>query len=192
MGIGNAVEFNSEKHQYKASGILLPSVTEILKGAGLIDATFYTEESKVRGSYVHKACEYYDQGDLDEDSLDPQIAGYLQAYKKWKATFGYEFTWIEMPMQDKTGVYAGTSDRIIERRPRQIWDIKSGPYQKWHRVQSAAYVNMLDDPFSYTRLGLYLQSSGKFTVREFPKTDYMADLAIFQSALNIYYWKEQK
>jgi len=183
------IQLDRATHRYSNN---LPSVTTILKSVGLIDTAFYTEEGRERGRAVHLACEYYDQGDLDEDSLDPQIAGYLQAYKKWKATFGYEFTWIEMPMQDKTGVYAGTSDRIIERRPRQLWDIKSGPYQKWHRIQSAAYVHMMDDPFSYTRLGLYLQACGKFTVREFLRAEYMADLAIFQSALNIYYFKELK
>jgi hypothetical protein len=183
------IQLDRATHTYSNN---LPSVTQILKSVGLIDTAFYTEEGRARGSAVHLACEYFDQGDLDEDSLDPQIAGYLQGYKDWVAHYGREFTWIELPMQDKTGIYVGTSDRILDRRPRQLWDIKTGPPQKWHKIQGAAYVNMMDDPFSYSRYGLYLRSSGKWKVEEFPKTEYMADLAIFQSALNIYYFKEQK
>jgi hypothetical protein len=181
------VELNRETHTYTPN---LPSVTGILKAAGIIDATFFTEEGRERGSAVHLACEYFDQGDLDEDSLDEQIAGYVDAYKTFKSASGWEFDWIEFPVMDKTGMYAGTPDRALVSRPRKLVDIKTGAHQKWHGPQTAAYVNCLDDPFSYSRYGLYLQGNGKFTLREYPKAEFISDLAIFQSALNIYYWKE--
>lgn len=185
------LELDRETHQYSN---WLPAVSDIMEAAGLVDKTFFTKESRERGTMLHLVCEYYDQGDLDEDSVDPAIAGYFEAYKNWRKLSGLteKREWIEIPVSDKAHTYAGTPDRVILRRPRSIVDLKTGSYLKHHPIQLAAYVNCLDDPFSYSRFGLYLKDNGKFSVREFPKSEYMADLAIFQSALNIYYWKERK
>lgn len=184
------ITLDRETHTYSNN---LPSVTEILRSTGLIDASWFTPEARERGRAVHMACEFYDQGDLDEDVLDPAIAGYVEAYKSYRAYIGLASSheWIEMPMQDKTGVYAGTPDRVLSVRPRGIIDIKSGAPMAWHGIQLAAYVNMLDDPFSYSRFGLYLRQDGKFRLKEYPKSEYMADLSIFQSALNIHYWRQR-
>lgn len=183
------VELNRETHTYTPN---LPSVTGILKAVGIIDTAFYTEEGRERGSAVHLACEFLDQGDLDESTIDLQIAGYVEAYKKFKSDTGWEFDWIEAPVSDKAHTYAGTPDRILVSRPRRIIDLKTGPFQKWHAIQAAAYANCLDDFFSYSRFGVYLQGSGKYSLREYPKAEFVSDLAIFQSALNIYYWKERR
>jgi hypothetical protein len=68
------LELNRETHTYTPN---LPSVTTILKSVGLIDASFYTIEGRERGSAVHLACEYFDQGDLDEDTLELPTAFYF-------------------------------------------------------------------------------------------------------------------
>lgn len=183
------IELNRENHTYSGN---LPGVTSILKAVGIIDTAFYSDEGRDRGTAVHLACEYFDQGDLDESSIDPQIAGYLDAYKRFRSLTEWQFEWIEMPIRDRAGKYAGTPDRGLSARPRKLIDIKTGAYQPWHAIQAAAYVNCLEDPFSYSRYGLYLKTNGTFSMREFPKAEYVSDLAIFQSALNIYYWKGKK
>jgi hypothetical protein len=184
------IELDRATHTYSNG---LPSVTQILKSVGLIDTSFYTEEGRQRGTAVHAACEYFDQGDLDESSIDLEIAGYLDAYKAWKAYIGLasSFDWIEVPVSDKAHLYAGTPDRVLTMRPRKLIDIKTGAFQRWHPIQAAAYIACLDDPFSYSRFGLYLQLNGKYSFREFPKVEFPRDLSIWQSALNIYYWKEK-
>ena len=92
-----------------------------------------------------------------------------------------------MSLMDKCGLYAGTPDRILLARPRELWDLKTGPYQDWHRYQGAAYINCLDDPFSYSRFGIYLKKNGSFpAVREFPKKEYVDDLRVFLAALTVY------
>jgi len=183
------ITLDRDTHKYSNG---LPAVSTIMVEAGLVDASFFTPEACLRGSAVHLACEYFDQGDLDEESVGDGIRGYLNAYKRWRKATGNEpLDWIEMPVEDKTHLYAGTPDRVIARRPRSVIDIKTGDYQRYHRIQLAAYVNCLDDPFSYSRYGLYLLKTGKFKVEEFPKAEFMADLAIFQSALNLYYWRNQ-
>jgi hypothetical protein len=183
------IELDRTTHTY--TGNLL-SVTTVLEAAGLIDTSHYTEEAKDRGSKIHLACEYFDQNDLNLANIDDRIRGYVQAYIKFRnehgaATEGSE--WIEIPMADKTGSYAGTPDRVLVKRPRAVWDLKTGSFQPWHPIQLAAYVNMLDDPFSYDRVGLYLQPDGKYSVKPFSKQEFMADLGIFLSALNVVNWR---
>jgi hypothetical protein len=185
-----AIELDRETHTYSNG---LPSVTDILRSAGLIDASWFTPQAWMRGRAVHLACEYYDQGDLDEETIDPEIAGYLEAYKRYRACAGQAGNneWIEIPRQDKMGTFAGTPDRVIAARPKGIIDIKTGAPQPWHRIQLAAYVSMMDDPFGYSRLGLYLRPDGSYKVREYPKSEYISDLSIFQAALTIHYWRQR-
>ncbi len=184
-----AIKLDRESHIYSPN---LPSVTSILQGAGLVDASYYTDEGKQRGSMVHLALQYLDEGDLDESSIDPEIAGYVESYKKFKEISGYAPEWIELPMKDPAGVYAGTPDRIMVTRPRSLDDIKTGDYQPWHRLQTAAYVNMLEDPFSYERRCIYLKKDGGLPkVEVFPKAEYTYDLTVFLSCINIANWRER-
>ena len=169
----------------------LPRVTEVLKGAGLIDTQWFTEEGAARGTAVHTACQYLDEGDLDLTTLDPRIEGYVRAYDAWRRDSGVIVgaDWIECPQQDPRGLYRGTPDRILTTRPRKLIDLKTGSYQAWVALQLAAYVNMLPDPYSYSRYALYLSPDGRYSVKEFPKGEYSTDLSAFLSALNLYNWK---
>lgn len=189
----NQIEMDRATHTYRPN---LPSVTEILKGAGLIDDRFFTEESRQRGTYVHEACELLDKGTLDFSSLVPEWSGYVTSYAllvdamraagKWQGK-----VWIETPMKDPCGVYAGCQDRIFETGPpKAVWDLKTGAPLAWHKWQLAAYVNMLPKPLQWERYGIHLHKNGRMaTVVPYPKADYWADMAMFQSALNIHYGK---
>lgn len=164
----------------------------MLKDAGLIDAAWFTPDGCQRGTAVHAACHFLDEGDLDEETLDPALTGYVEAYKTFRrATVATEWAWIECPRQDLMSRYLGTPDRICVSRPRQLWDLKTGSHQPWHAIQAAAYVNMLDDPYAYRRFGVYLRADGKYSVREFPRAEYRHDLAVFNAALTLYYWKKE-
>lgn len=169
----------------------LPRVTWILQEAGLIDTTWYTEEACNRGTLVHLACQYLDEEALDWDTVDPSIEGYVRAYGKWRHDSGNRAAqWIECPMQDPKGLYRGTADRILADRPRAILDVKTGPRQKWIALQLAAYVNMMDDPYSYRRFSLHLRQDGTYDVVEYPRAEYSRDLVVFMSALNIANWRK--
>src|ERR1043165_3114073 len=89
---------DKELHVYTLADRVLPSVTEILKGAGLVDDRWWTEAGRWRGSAVHAACWYDDEGDLDETTLDPKLQNYLQAYRKFKTELGFIPTDIETPI----------------------------------------------------------------------------------------------
>jgi hypothetical protein len=170
----------------------LPHVTDILKEAGIVDAIWYTAGGASRGSMVHLACQLLDEGDLDLDTLDPRIEGYVRAYAAFRQETGLVgATWIECPMQDPQGLYCGTADRILTARPRKVIDLKTGGYAAWVALQLAAYTNMLPDPYSYDRVAVYLSVDGRYSIRDFPKAEYAADLSVFLSALNLVNWKRR-
>jgi len=177
-----ADSLDQSTHTYKSG---LPSVTEILVDVGLAKTDFCKEEDMLRGTAVHLACQYYDEGDLDFDSLDPTIQGYVGSYMSFEVACGHKMEWIECPFNN--GLYAGTPDRVCTDRPRVLIDLKTGLPQPWHKYQTAAYVNLFPDPYAYTRLGVYLQKDGSLAkVHEHPKSEYQRDLTIFLSALNVY------
>lgn len=106
------IPFIEEGHFYEHEGRRLPSVTGILKAEGYIDTTYYTEYGRERGSFVHLACHYDDIGDLDEDTLDPEIKPYLDAYRRFKAESGFIVEQSEPPMMSTKYLFAGTPDKI--------------------------------------------------------------------------------
>jgi hypothetical protein len=180
------IELDRETHIYSPN---LPNVSTILQKAGLIDPTWFTEESRQRGSALHLAAEYYDRGTLVFDDLDPQIAAYLRGFIQFRNN-GHPLAaneWIETPLMDPLRLYAGTPDRILINRPRAIWDLKSGDYKPADKWQLASYTNMLEEPESYRRFCLYLRPNGTYRVREFPQQEYADDLNVFFAALTIYY-----
>ena len=103
--------FDEERHVYTLDGIVLPSVTGVLKAEGFIDTRFFDEYSRTRGTLVHLATEYDDTGELDEDSLDPVIVPYVEAWRKFKKESGFVVEAVETAMCNKTHRFAGKIDR---------------------------------------------------------------------------------
>lgn len=108
------LEFIEDIHRYQFRGIILPSVTEILKDEGFIDTSFYNDYGRTRGTYVHKARHLDDRGELDDDSIDPAIEPYLQAWRKFRNESGFTPIISEVPMVCISLMYAGTPDVIGE------------------------------------------------------------------------------
>jgi hypothetical protein len=106
------LEFNEELHRYQFRGSILPSVTGILKDEGFIDASFYTEYARDRGSYVHKAIEFWEENILDEDTLDTVLEPYVDAWKRFRRESRYEPEIIERPMINIPLLYCGKPDSI--------------------------------------------------------------------------------
>ena len=183
-----ALQFDEATHTYTVDGVEYPSVTTILKDAGLIDTSqpWYTEWHRDRGTQVHKALELFDQGDLDEESLDPEIRPYVDAWEKFLAESRCGIEQIEVRCWNKAKRYAGTIDRVLKWGPGvTICDIKCGPRAAWHGLQTAAYGEFIHGRVPY-RCCVHLSADGKFSVSEHKdRTDYDA----WASALYLYHWK---
>lgn len=190
-----AIEFDAETHTYRVDGKALPSVTAILKP--LVDFTGVPldvlERARQWGTAVHKMVELDIQGQLDEAALDPNLCYMLV---KWRALRPPAWTILETEYRIASAEhgYAGTLD-MLARKPNgrlAVIDLKTGVFDaSYVGPQTAAYANALNLPADgkisgpVERYCLHLPRNGEG--RLFPLTN-RADLAIFQSCLNIYRW----
>lgn len=109
-----AFAFNEERHEYTLDGVLLPSVTRIIKplsGYGDIPEGVLAKAA-ARGRAVHRAIELLDRGTLVESSLDPQIVPYVNGYRRFVIDHDTRWDFTEMPMYHGELLYAGTPDMI--------------------------------------------------------------------------------
>jgi len=193
-----ALIFNQDRHEYSDDGIIMPSVTQILVDNGVIDTTWFTEAGKDRGTAVHLALKYMDQGDLDADTVDEDLHGYLYAYEKFKreTRFASYPEGIEQPLADSQRRVAGTPDRVGAMfGNRAIIDFKTGCLEPWVALQLAGYEDLVrlgDSPFltpeeyGIERYALQLKKDGKYKLRQFADSN---DAYIFKAMTGIYHWK---
>lgn len=138
------LEFDAVKHAYYVvdggSKKRAPSVTQIMQKTGIIDTRWYNDQAMIRGTYVHEACHYLDEDDLDVDGLSPDIAPYVHAYIDFKKNSGFIPKLIEQRVYSRTHGFAGTLDRIGILNGRMVLiDLKSGYMPGWVGIQTAAY-----------------------------------------------------
>ena len=113
-GTEEGLIFDEERHLFTYENKPVPSTTRILKEMGLYpDYSFVDPFYLTRGSFVHKATEFYDLGTLDESALDPEIAPYIEQYARVKPHFPFDIVGIEVKKVHPRLLYAGIIDRVI-------------------------------------------------------------------------------
>lgn len=182
----------NDEHVYELDGVVVPSVTQVLQGVGLINfdgvPAAALEYARNRGSLVHQALEFYDQDDLDVYSLDPAIASYLPGYQRYLIDSGFIPETIEQRVYHEQYRYAGTLDRTGTMGGKRVLiDLKTGAVDKWVALQTAAYEMCLPD--GYERYALQLTAEGKYKLTKF--SDHR-DRQVWLSALALFNWKGQK
>lgn len=107
--------FNAERHEYRVDGVVLPSVTQVLRSCYDFSmvAPDVLEHKRQIGTAVHVAIKLDIDNDLVEESVAPELRGYLAAWREFRADTGLtaaEFGECEKPMYHPTYGYAGTPD----------------------------------------------------------------------------------
>jgi hypothetical protein len=162
------------------------SVTGILKAEGFIDTQWFTEYHATRGTYVHKACELSDRGELDIDELDPVLVPYVEAWGRFRFESKFQITEMETRLISYTYQFSGKPDRIgILNGSPSIIDLKSGVVQPWTALQLAGYEILKGSP--HKRFGVQLKDDGNYKLTEFKDR---SDRQVFLSCLAVYYWKQ--
>jgi hypothetical protein len=125
--------FDADTHTYRDDeGGVIPSVTRILKDAELTPALYKTLDPwyAEKGHAVHAATEYFDRGTLDPDSVDPQIKGYLDAYRQFRKDLPLDILSIELRLRHPRYRYSGTIDRVVEgNRHYKLFLKSNGKYK---------------------------------------------------------------
>ena len=187
----------SKPHNYTIDGLPVPSVTEVLKEIGAIDTTWYTPEARDRGRLVHLITELDDHGDLSEDVIRREVVHlmpYLTAWRKFRADTRVKVLEIEKRLGSRHYQYGGTLDRITQWQPPDgdvvVNDIKTGGPERWHRLQTAAYLLAAREmgivaPGTRTRAVLYLRADGTYKRDEHTAA---GDEDGWLAALAYYHW----
>jgi hypothetical protein len=195
------LQLEERTHTYRVDGVVLPSVTQVLEDVGIIDYSFLNPDDRAhylqRGSAVHLATQLDDEGDLDEATVEPAIAPYLEAWRAFRLKSGFTPSRIEHRDYSQEYAYAGTLDRAgtFASKPATIYilDIKTGTAPWWVRVQLAAYAAFFEGPRKFPRFAVELHDDGTFRVsEEFPGRDWQKDFAVFTAALEVYRAKRRK
>lgn len=165
--------FDPETHSYTINGVKVPSVTGLICRAGLVDSTWYTPQSRDRGTYVHEACALYDRGTLDDSTVDPRIRPYLDAWVKFQGIMKPgKFSVIEQPFYSEKYGYAGTIDRAWPHMGSDfVCDIKTGDFPAWLPLQLAGYSLLL--PRCFSGMGVQLMPTGRFKIKRFKTFEMM-------------------
>ena len=192
--MSNLITFDEAKHEYRRvdSGLLVPSVTGIIKNAGIINTDWIDDYYLERGKWVHLACEYYDLGCLDHNTVDDAISGFVQSYINFRQASPNVLIYpdgIEKIVYNPTWNYVGTVDRIcMVNGLDAIIDLKSGSPARWHGLQLSGYSLALGG--GYRRYGLYLHKDGKKgTLIEY---DDQSDDDVFLGITNFNHWSKKR
>lgn len=118
----SALTFDPEAHVYRLNGEVLPSVTQVLEPLISYDGvpSGVLRHAAERGTAVHLATEFWDDGDLDEESIDQEILPYVQAWQRFRAESGFEVLRSEVRVYSERHRYAGTVDCIGVMRGRLV------------------------------------------------------------------------
>jgi len=184
----NNLTFDEESHTYRVDGEIVPSVTQILKGAALTPSfRGGSGVAMTRGSFAHLATELDDKGELDEATVDPANLGHLEAWRKFKVESGIEILAIEERVYNDMYRYAGTLDRrVMYQGWESVIDIKTGNSYPWHPIQTAAYAMALGRDVS--RFSVYLSDSGSYKLEEHTDKN---DQLVFMAAIRLADWRSQ-
>lgn len=221
----NELTFQEDGHKYflleggeeNGKGIEIPHVTGILEAAGLLELPpginlklikrkltqgeplTPAEDMWVRagefGTAVHKACELYDLGTLNESILDINLKPWLESWKIFKKEFGITFfEAIEIRVYSKRWRFAGTVDRgqTINGK-RTLIDIKTPTVlQDWVSLQLAGYQIAHEEMTKLKikqRWGVRLRPGQRPEIK--PYND-KSDRDVFIGALQVSNWKKRR
>jgi len=180
--------FDPLLHEYRDGDTVIPSVTQILKGAGLIDDRWYTEEARERGSAVHELCQRYAQGErVDIHGRGLAYLEYVNSLSAWfRDTGAYAIATEQMIEGNIGGLrYAGTFDLLAEIGKMVVLiDYKTGPGMKWHPAQIAAYALAVNPSMCNM---LHLKPDGRYRENAIAGNDLLSGLGAFKDAIRGYY-----
>jgi hypothetical protein len=181
--------FQEEGHIYRLDGHRIISTTQALD---ILDDRQKDPYYLERGRLVHLATEYLDRDELDGNSLDPQISGYVAAYVGFKLDTGFIPTHIEHKLFHPKFMYAGRLDRIGPlNNCFVIIDLKSGAKApKVDPLQGASYFELaIANKIPVKKIfDLYLDADGTYKLE--PINNPKLLLPIFLNCLQITRWKE--
>lgn len=145
------LRFIADTHSYLHDGKPISGLTSVMKAEGYINNAFYTEAGRDRGTDVHLACRYYDEGALDWSSVSDEYFAYVEAWAQYREDFKFKPTMIEQPVHSHIYQFATTPDRFGSDKDFKdiMIEIKTGSPVGWWGLQLAAQVIAVHEPLTW-------------------------------------------
>lgn len=180
--------YKFDQHHY-------PRVTSVISEMILGDdgKKWFTEESRQRGTDVHRICELYDNKKIDLNSIDESYMGYFRAYRAFQNDCTPMWEAVEKRRVSAAMCFGGTIDRVGTMMGNKvILDIKTGQPAKWHGIQLAAYNYLWNGNTSIlARYTLILKKHNRGDYK-LVRHDDRKDFEIFKAALTVYNYKRRR
>lgn len=188
------IDFNESRHEYRADGVIVPSVSRILEPlnglSGIPEGIL--QAASLRGTDVHTACDFFDDGTLDMETVDHTVRPYLDAWIAFRKECGSRVIASEQVVFHSKLRYAGRLDRIVEIDGKKIiLDIKTTSAMKpAHGCQVYAYRAALSDMGVKTdgAACVYLHFDGTWTFKEYNEAIYKQGFLACLSLLHFKVW----
>jgi len=190
--------FDPVTHIYRLGDVILPSVTQIIKGVGLYEVSPFSTGPEL-GKRVHTAIEQFNRGITDRDFIEPEVLPYLAAWEQFIAVTEYKSQHHEELMYSPTLRFAGTMDDFgvgvfdkTQRRIQALLDFKTGVPHPSHNLQLCAYRGLLHECYGVAPdklFTLYLRKDGKYRLVECKPEHILNNWNLFKQTINIYNWK---
>lgn len=192
--------FGRDTSRYVIGGHRVPSVTEVIKIAGLSDiqriiavaGADVVQKAADRGQRVHKYCEIVDlEPDLPLESVTEDCRGYVLAYQRFLAETGFAVDLTEEALVSETHGMAGTIDRVgLLYDEVAVLEVKTpqSPDPSW-QLQTAGYSLLVTEGYGIpvpARYVLRLGSNGRYQL--IPHTD-RTDFDVFLAALRVAHYR---
>ena len=170
--------FDPERHIYRLDGVIIPSVTQIMKP--LSDAEYtdidpdILDKAAKRGTSVHEAVEMYETYGIEDSP--PEYQPYFDAYLKWRRKYQPHVISTEGATFHKALLYAGTLDLVVEiGNELYLIDIKTTAVinDMLTSVQLEAYSRALSTHGIYVdkKAILHLKKDGEYEFRIYKTPD---------------------
>lgn len=187
---------DNESHQYYFDGRKVSNVTRLLQDYGIIDLSGIPPKrldfKRILGTAVDYAIHLLNERKLDEESLDPRIVPYVNAYRKFCEITGFEATHSKQMLYSKVWGFAGELDAVgsftwkgkLYKCPIVDWKCL---WQMYYSCgpQTAAYQILYEENFKEKvdgRFGIQLKPNGNFEVYPYTK---QSDRNVFLSCVTI-------
>lgn len=185
---GVSLTFDAEKHEYKWAGVIVPSVTQIIRTMPGMEPrdNAGAEYHMSVGTAVHSVIAgQTSEADYPErwDEIEP----YVRSWNLGVRAFNIRVHQFERREYSRRHRYAGTIDALgVVGIDGALIDMKTGSPADWHPLQTAAYAELLGTQAPKRRCCIYLDADSGL-----PKIvwhDNPGDIGAFLGWLNYARW----
>jgi hypothetical protein len=160
--------YEEDGHRYSLNGVTLPGITQTLRLTGFVDESWFTEESRDRGTATHRACWYLAEGELDWATVDPAILPRVEAFARFLEEHKPKLLAAERPLYSAVYRFAGTFDFVFEAPTLGgiiDLEVKTGKAGLAAKLQTAGQKVLIEEQMGLKNVGRYgfeLTANGRY------------------------------